>query len=407
MTEIMAFILAGGKGERLLPLTKNRTKSAVPFGGSYRIIDFVLSNMINSGIYHIKVLTQFKSDSLNKHLANNWRLSSILGFYIDPVPAQMRKGNDWYKGTADAVYQNENLIMDENPQYVAVFASDHIYKMDIRQMLAFHKRKKADLTIAAIPAPLEKAKRYGVMTIDRNMRIIRFDEKPTNPTPMPNKKDYALCSMGNYIFTTDVLLNILQEDAKDSNSSHDFGKDIIPKMIKKGKKVFAYDFTKNRVPGITKREIGYWRDVGTIDDYYEANMDLRSVDPIFNLYNKDWPIRSEIYSGPPAKFVFADEGRSGVAYDSIISNGCIISGGVVVNSVLSPGVFVHSYSRVENSIIFNEVDIGRHCKIRNAIIDKYTKIPPKTVIGYDIKEDKKRFYVSPGGIVVITKQDFQ
>ncbi len=406
MTEIMAFILAGGKGERLLPLTKNRTKSAVPFGGSYRIIDFVLSNMINSGIYHIKVLTQFKSNSLNKHLANNWRLSSILGFYIDPVPAQMRKGNDWYKGTADAVYQNENLIMDENPQYVAVFASDHVYKMDIKQMLAFHKRKKADLTIAAIPAPLEKAKRYGVMTIDKNMRIIKFDEKPKNPNPMPNKKDYALCSMGNYIFTTDVLLDILQEDAKDSNSSHDFGKDIIPKMIKKGKKVFAYDFTKNRVPGITKREIGYWRDVGTIDDYYEGNMDLRAVDPIFNLYNKDWPIRSEIYSGPPAKFVFADEGRSGVAYDSIISNGCIISGGVVINSVLSPGVFVHSYSRVENSIIFNEVDIGRHCKIRNAIIDKYTKIPPKTIIGYDMEEDRKRFYVSPGGIIVITKQDF-
>jgi glucose-1-phosphate adenylyltransferase len=400
---ILAMILAGGQGERLKPLTNDRAKPAVPFGGRYRIIDFVLSNFVNSKIVRIKVLTQFKSDSLNRHLSRAWQIAPQFGYFIDPVPAQMRTGGDWYRGTADAIYQNLNLIRDEDPECVCVFGGDHIYRMDVWQMLDFHRAKNSDLTIAAIPQPLELARQYGVIEVDENWRITGFQEKPENPTPMPGRPDMALVSMGNYIFQRDQLEAWVTEDAA-LNTDHDFGKNIIPGKYR-DHGIYAYDFSRNTIPGMEDKERGYWHDVGTIEEYYKASMELVEITPIINLYNELWPVRSHSGNYPPAKFVFADEAtqRIGTATDSLISEGCIISGGRVNRCIVSSGVRVNSYSYVEESILMGDVNIGRHCKIRRAIIDKYVQVSEGTQIGYDIEEDRKRFHVTESGIVVISK----
>jgi glucose-1-phosphate adenylyltransferase len=400
----LVMILAGGRGSRLEPLTSIRAKPAVTFGGKYRIIDFVLSSFVNSGLFKIKVLTQFKSNSLNKHLYDAWYMNRTYGHYIDPVPAQMATGEVWYQGTADAIYQNLNLVYDEKPIRLCVFGGDHIYKMDIRQKIAWHNERGADLTISAIPVPIDKADQFGVIEIDKDWRIIGWEEKPVQPKPMPNDPSHALVSMGNYIFETWPLINVLEEDHEDPLSIHDFGKDIIPKMIQTHK-VFAYDFSTNRVPGQQPREFGYWRDVGTLEAFYDANMDLRSIDPMFDLYNRQWPIRTANYHVPPAKFVFDWEWemRRGVAYDSLICQGCIISGALVRNSILSPGVFAHSYTEIHDSIVMHDVEIGRGARIRKAIVDKYVKIPEGETIGYDLEKDRQRYFVSESGIVVIAK----
>lgn len=406
MPEVMAMILAGGKGERLFPLTEVRAKPAVQFGGKYRIIDFVLNNMVNSGIYKIKVLTQFKSNSLIKHLSDAWHLNRMVGHFIDVVPAQMRTGDVWYRGTADAIFQNMNLLYEESPEYVAIFGGDHIYKMDVRQMMDYHLQSQAELTIAVIPVPLDKATSLGVMQVDNDGRVIAFQEKPANPSPMPGDPTRALASMGNYIFSVDTLIDVLSKDAQ-RDTSHDFGKDVIPSMITEGYRVYAYDFMTNDVPGMTEMERGYWRDVGTIEAFYEANMDLRAVSPIFNLYNRSWPLRTSQCYSPPAKFVFAGDNdpRRGEAIDSLISEGCIISGSRVRNSILSPDVFIHSYAEVIDSIIMSGVEIGRGAKIRRAIIDKYHKIPEGEIIGYDLESDRRKYFVTETGLVVIAKQE--
>ncbi len=407
LPSIMAMILAGGKGERLFPLTEVRAKPAVQFGGKYRIIDFVLNNMVNSGIYKIKVLTQFKSNSLIKHLSDAWHLDRRVGHFIDIVPAQMRTGEVWYQGTADAIFQNMNLLYEETPDYVAIFGGDHVYKMDVRQMFEMHLDCEADLTISVVPVPIEKATSLGVLEVDASGRVLGFEEKPANPKPMPGHPSMALASMGNYIFSIETLKSVLQIDAENDRSSHDFGKDVIPYMVQSGYEVYAYDFSTNEVPGMTERERGYWRDVGTIESFYEANMDLRSVSPIFNLYNRKWPLRTFQSFSAPAKFVFAGEGddRRGEAIDSLISEGAIISGSRVRNSILSPDVFVHSYAEVTDSIIMSGVEIGRGAKVRRAIIDKYQMIPEGELIGYDAKKDREKYFVSSSGIVVIAKKE--
>ncbi len=401
----LVMILAGGEGTRLSPLTKDRAKPAVPFGGRYRIIDFVISNFINSGFYKMKVLTQFKSESLNRHVSETWNLTRRLGQYIDLVPAQMRHGAHWYLGTADAIAQNINLIREENPRFVMVFSGDHIYRMDVGQMLHFHKRKKATVTIAAIPKPIEEASEFGVIQVDKQNKIIGFEEKPKKPKEMPGKAGYALVSMGNYIFNRDDLVDVLEKDSKDSESVHDFGKSIIPGMLAEGAELYVYDFTKNKIEGVSYRERGYWMDVGSRDAYWQANMDLTSVSPVFNLYNAHWPIYTRPLNYPPAKFVFSNEsgGRVGMATDSLVSEGCIISGGHINRSVLSPNVRINSYSYVTDSVLMEGVDVGRYSRIQRAIIDKNVKIPAGAEIGFDIERDKKRFAVSTNGIVLIGK----
>jgi len=400
----LAMLLAGGEGQRLSPLTLDRAKPAVPFGGRFRIIDIVLSNFINSKVSRINILTQFKADSMIKHIHRGFNLESKFGRYIDIIPAQMRVSKEWYLGSADAVFQNLHLVKDEKPDYVYIFGADHIYKMDVSQMLNYHCRKRADLTISAIPVPVEEAFRFGIIEVDKHMKVIGFEEKPKKPKTIPGKPDFCLASMGNYIFSSEPLINVLEDDAKNPNSSKDFGKDIIPSMYK-NKKVYAYDFNKNKIPGQTKAEKGYWIDVGTIDAYYEASMDLVSVNPTFNQFNKKWPIFTLNTDNAPAKFVFADakKKRMGIATDSLISEGCIISGGHVNRSILSPSVRINSYSYVENCILFNHVNVGRHVKLKNAIIDKNVKIPKGTKIGYNLEEDKKRFTVTDKGIVVVPK----
>ncbi|MGM0462704.1 MAG: glucose-1-phosphate adenylyltransferase, partial [Fibrobacterota bacterium] len=382
---VMAMIMAGGEGSRLYPLTKDRAKPAVMFGGKYRIIDFVLNNFVNSGIFKIKVLTQFKADSLIRHITGGWSLSRMLGQYVDPVPAQMRTGKKWYQGTADAIFQNLNLIKDENPDYLAVFGADHIYKMDISMMLNYHIKNGAVATVAAIPKPIDQASAFGVIEINENGRMVGFQEKPSNPTPIPGNPDVALCSMGNYIFSTEFIVNRLHDDAKNDTSSHDFGKDIIPSIFEDFP-VYVYNFANNIIPGETKDESTYWEDVGTIEAYYRANMTLRDVIPEINLYNSKWPIRTMPAQSAPTKFVFGskrneEDPRIGTAVDSIVAGECIISGSEVINSVLSRGVRVHSYSKIEESVIFHDVEIGDRCKIRRAIIDKNVKVPSGTEIG--------------------------
>lgn len=405
LQNVLVMVLAGGEGRRLFPLTRDRAKPAVPFGGRYRIIDFVLNNFINSGFYRIKVLTQFKSDSLNVHLSKAWRLSPNLGQYVDAVPAQMRTGMHWYRGTADAVYQNLNLIFDEEPDHICVFGGDHIYKMDVQQMLDFHKRARADVSIAAVPVPKEESRHFGIIEVDPEWRVVGFEEKPEVGKTIPSKPDYVLASMGNYIFNRSTLIKELEEDAVLKDSAHDFGKTILTKIFRRYR-VFAYDFEKNNIPGMEEKERGYWRDVGTVDSFYQANMDLIAVDPIFNLYNYRWPLRTVHYDYPAAKFVFANfkEKRTGIALDSMISEGCIISGGVINRSILSPKVRVHSYSHVDDSILMQGVEVGRYARIRNAIVDKGVRIPRGCEIGYDEKADQQRgFAISEQGVVCVPK----
>jgi glucose-1-phosphate adenylyltransferase len=405
MAKTLAMILAGGEGRRLDPLTRERAKPAVPFGGRYRIIDFALSNFANSGLLRMKVLVQYKSESLNTHIQRAWRLTALLNEYVEIVPAQMRVGPKWFEGSADAIYQNLNIITDEEPDHTYVFGADHIYRMDVQQMLDFHIDKRADLTVAAIPIPIEDASEFGIIEVDGEGRMIGFVEKPkSGAKTMPGDPTRCLASMGNYLFTTDVLVQEIVRDAGDPNSAHDFGKSIVASMYPR-KRVFVYDFNKNEVPGQSERERGYWRDVGSLDAYYQCNMDLVDVDPVFSLYNDQWPIFTIQYNYPPAKFVFANEkeGRVGRATDSLVSEGCIISGGSVDRCIVSPKVRVNSYAHVEGSILFENVNIGRHCRIRRAIIDKHVEIPAGTSIGYDLEEDRKRFHVTESGIVVIPK----
>lgn len=404
MKSILSIVLAGGQGERLRPLTNDRAKPAVPFGGHYRIIDFVLSNLVNSDLFRILVLTQFKSDSLLRHLKRGWYLPPLLDQFIDAVPAQMRKGQHWYKGSADAVFQNLHHVNNAAADTVCIFGGDHIYRMNVKHMLAFHDDADADVTVAVIPCDRKLAHDFGVMRVDKSWRIKDFAEKPKKPAPMPGDRTRSLCSMGIYIFKTDVLEEAVLKDSQDSKSAHDFGKNIIPSLYRK-KRVMAYNFMDNPVPGATEQERAYWRDVGTIDAYWQASMDLVSVTPVFNLYNSAWPIKTAMDMSPPAKFVFSDEkqDRVGKATDSLVCNGVIVSGGSINRSVLSPSTRVNSFAQIEESIIFERVNIGRHARIRRAIIDKEVVIPPKTTIGYDLKKDRKRFYVSPEGVVVIPK----
>lgn len=405
MKSIISIVLAGGQGERLRPLTNDRAKPAVPFGGHYRIIDFVLSNLVNSGLTRIIVLTQFKSDSLLRHLKKGWFLPPLLDQFVDAVPAQMRTGNHWYKGSADAVFQNLHHVHNHDADTVLVFGGDHIYRMNVQHMLKFHFDSDADATVACIPCPLAEAHQFGIVTADASWRITDFKEKPESPEPMPGDRSRALCSMGIYAFKAGVLSDAVTADADRADSSHDFGKNIIPSIFRE-KKVMAYNFFENPVPGQTDDERGYWRDVGSIDSFWRSSMDLVAVSPVFNLYNQSWPIHTARDTHPPAKFVFADEAkeRVGMATDSLVCDGVIISGGRINRSILSPAVRVNSFCDIEESIIFDNVSIGRHSKIRKAIIDKDVVIPPRTVIGYDPEADRKRFSVSPEGVVVIPKR---
>lgn len=399
---VLAFVLAGGKGTRLYPLTKERAKPAVPFGGRYRIIDFVLSNLINSGIFSIYVLTQFKSQSLLQHLREGWEVSGLLkNNFIIPVPAQMRSAQeDWYRGTADAIHQNINLIQQADPHVVVIFGADHIYRMNIRQMIEYHVEKRAGVTIAAIPVDKELASEFGVIETTDDGNIIGFHEKKSDAPTMPGDPMRVHASMGNYVFSTDVLLRELIADGQREDSSHDFGKDILPSLIGRAD-MYAYDFQTNIIPGDAIGSPQYWRDVGTLDAYYEASMDLRAVSPELNLYNRQWPLRTAGYFDAPAKFVFDEEGRRGMAIDTIIAGSSIVSGGKVSGSVLGRGVRVHTGASVEDSVIFDNCDIGRRAKVRRAILDKNVKVPPGTEIGYNLDEDRKKYHVTESGIVVV------
>ncbi len=399
---VLAFVLAGGKGTRLYPLTKERAKPAVPFGGRYRIVDFVLSNLVNSGIYSIYVLIQFKSQSLLQHLREGWEVSGLLkNNFIIPVPAQMRSAQeDWYRGTADAIFQNINLIQQADPHVVVIFGADHIYRMNIRQMIEFHVEKRAGVSIAAIPVEKEYASEFGVIETTSDGSVVGFHEKRADAPTMPDDPGRVYASMGNYVFSTDVLLRELYADAKNEKSSRDFGKDILPSLIGRAE-MYAYDFNTNAIPGDPIGSRQYWRDVGTLDAYYEASMDLRTVSPELNLYNRQWPLRTAGYFDAPAKFVFDQEGRRGMAVDSIIAGSSIVSGGSVRCSVLGRGVRIHTGADIQDSIIFDNCDIGRHAKVRRAILDKNVKIPPGAQVGYDLDEDRKKYHVTESGIVVI------
>ena len=407
MNNVMAVVLAGGKGSRLEPLTRDRAKPAVPFGGSYRIVDFALSNCLNSGVRKILLLTQYKAISLDRHVNNGWRryFCGELGEFIDIVPPQQRIDEHWYQGTADAVYQNIYSLEKERPEYVLITAGDHIYKMNYEKMIEDHRNNGADMTIAALPVSVEEAKSFGVMSVDHEQRIVGFHEKPENPTTMPGSSQ-CLASMGIYVFTARFLFEQLLQDANDPNSSKDFGKDIIPRIIENSR-VFAFPFRDEN-----RKSQAYWRDVGTIDAYFEANMDLTHVDPMLNLYDQSWPIRTRTSTLPPPKFVFGsaagavDSDRIGAAVDSIVCPGCILSGGKAVRSVLGSQVRINSFAQVEDSILFDRVNVGRHAKIRRAIIDKDVNIPAGCEIGFDHDLDRKRgFTVSSGGVVVIGKSD--
>jgi glucose-1-phosphate adenylyltransferase len=395
--KVLAMVLAGGRGERLYPLTRDRAKPAVAFGGIYRIIDFTLSNCINSDIRRIYVITQYKSVSLHRHIQLGWNiLSSPLGEFIEIIPAQQRIDEHWYQGTADAFFQNIYTLQQERPDLVLILSGDHIYKMDYRKMIAFHLEKKADLTVAAIRMRREESREFGVIEVDRDWRIIGFEEKPEEPKTVPGDPEGILASMGVYVFNIELLVKRLIEDAR-SDSTHDFGRDIIPSMIEKDQ-VFAFDFRQGDQGGV-----GYWRDVGTIDAYFEANMDLVSVTPQLNLYDSQWPILTYQSPNPPAKTVWAEDARVGTALNSIISNGCIISGGSVKRSILSPRVTIHSHAEIEDCILLEGVDVGRYAKIRRTIIDKEVQIPQGMEIGYNLDEDARRFTVTGSGIVVVPK----
>jgi len=402
MKKTLTFIMAGGKGERLYPLTKDRAKPSVPFGGKYRIIDFTLSNCLNSNLRKINILTQYKSYSLYMHVKLGWNFfKSELGEYINVIPAQKIGREEWYLGTADAIYQNIYFIDKEEPERVIVLSGDHIYKMDYQDMVIFHKIKRADLTIATLEMEREKISQFGVIEINEDGKVVGFQEKPKEPKPIPGKPESSLISMGVYIFNTDFLKEELVKDAKKMNSTHDFGKDIVPSIIKEAN-VFAFIF-QDRETG----EPRYWRDVGTIDTYFEANMDLIGINPKINLYEKEWPIFTLQTQCPPTKTIGIVNEEKGLAVSSLLADGCLIKGGKVFNSIISNDVIVNEYSDISHSIIYEGVDIGEGCKIKKAIIDKSNKIPPDTNIGYKLEDDKKRFTVSKGGVVVVPKEYFK
>jgi glucose-1-phosphate adenylyltransferase len=398
--DVLVIVLAGGAGERLAPLTRDRAKPAVYFGGPYRIIDFVLSNCINSGLRHIFIATQYKSLSLNRHIRQGWTVvSEELGEFIEILPPQKRVGEHWYQGTADAVYQNLYSVIRENPKYVVVLAGDHVYKMDYQKMLRFHIDMAAEVTLAAIEVPIADGHRFGIVAIDETERVTGFLEKPKEPPPIPGQTEMALASMGIYVFDSDVLISALEADAAKPDSHHDFGKNIIPALIDRGR-IYSYAFYDEN-----KKSAKYWRDVGTIDAYYEAQMDLCTVNPEFNMYDPEWPLRTYMPQAPPAKFVFAEDWRRGEAEDSLISHGCIVSGSHIHGSILCPNVRVHSFCTIEESILMPGVQVGRHARIRKAIIDRDVDIPRGALIGFNPDEDKRRHTVSEGGVVVVAAGD--
>ncbi|MEO8099814.1 MAG: glucose-1-phosphate adenylyltransferase [Acidobacteriota bacterium] len=399
---VLAFVLAGGKGSRLFPLTKERAKPAVPFGGRYRIVDFVLSNLINSGIYSTYVLIQFRSQSLLQHLSEGWATTGLLKqHFIIPVPAQMRSIEEtWFRGTADALYQNINLIEQATPDYVAIFGADHIYRMNIHHMIEFHVTRKAKATVAAIPVDRKWASEFGVLETEADGRIVAFHEKNPDAPSMPGDPTKVLASMGNYIFSTGPLLEELNTDAMNPDSIHDFGRNILPSMVGRSE-LYAYDFQTNRIPGDPEEQEPYWRDVGTIEAYYDASMDLRAVVPALNLYNRQWPLRTAGYSDAPAKFIFDDQGRRGQAIDSIVAGGTILAGGMARGSILGRNVRVHSGAVVEDSVLFDNVDIGRRARVRRAILDKNVHVAEGATIGFDLERDRQLYHVTESGIVVV------
>ncbi len=395
----LAVIMAGGRGERLRDLTEDRCKPATPFGGKFRIVDFVLSNCVNSGIRQISVLTQYKAHSLIQHIQRGWGyLRGEFGEFVEIVPAQQQRGAEWYQGTADAVWQNMDMIRAHRPLHVLVLAGDHIYKMDYGPMIGFHVEKEADITVGVVEVPLERAREFGVLTVDETTRVLRFNEKPRNPEPMPGRNDVALASMGIYVFNPRLLERLLRADSENPESAHDFGRNIIPEAIE-NLRVFAYPFEDVR----TKAQ-NYWRDVGTVDAYYEANMELVRVSPELNIYDEQWPIWTYQEQLPPAKFVFDDDARRGQAVDSMVSGGCIISGSRVSNSLLFSNVRVHDYSHVERSVILPRVRVGERCVVQGAVIDSGCVIPDGMKIGVDLEADAERFHVTDGGVVLVTSK---
>ena len=400
---VFGIVLAGGEGKRLMPLTADRAKPAVPFGGHYRLVDFALSNLVNAGYLRIVVLTQYKSHSLDRHVTTVWRLSPLLGNYVAPVPAQQRVGQRWFAGSADAIYQSLNLVHDESPDYICVFGADHIYRIDPAQMVARHIEWNAGVTVAGIRVPLSEASQYGVIeTAEDGHRVAAFREKPQDATPLRDSPDEVYASMGIYVFKTSTLVDAVTEDEAVSSSRHDLGGNVLPSLASRGE-AHVYDFAANEVPGATVDERGYWRDVGTLDAYYEAHMDLVSTVPAFNLYNQDWPIYSWHEPVPPAKFVFEDEGRTGHALDSMVCAGVIVSGARVRRSILSPNVRVHSHAEVDDAVLLHGVEVGRNAVVRNAILDKNVHVAEGARIGVDPDLDRERFVVSEGGVVVIGK----